>query len=163
MPMMAMVAGRSCCSNRVSVVRIFSPNFSTQAAGTTGFEPVAMTKAFALMRSPFTSTASGATKRAAPRTSLPRFSSCSALPAGPEAKPSRILRTWASTAGMSAITPSPPDMPSFAKPWRACQRSSAAWMSTFEGIQPTRAQVVPSGPGSMTRKSLALRATCPVA
>ncbi len=66
-------------------------------------------------------------------------------------KMSRRLRTCSSACPMRICRLSCPPMPWRSNIWRR-SKSSATWISALEGMQPTRAQVVPSSPPLMMTK-----------
>jgi len=123
------------------------PTFSS-AGRRSGVEPVAITTRAALI-SVWSSTARvcGPVKRAWPR-SLSASSKESTLSTTKPTKRSRSRRTLSITAGPSMRT-SPACTPKGAECCIACALSAAAIRSLL-GMQPTRAQVVPYTPPSIT-------------
>ncbi len=114
-----------------------------------GREPVAMTIARAETRAcPSTSSVFRSTKRALPamRSDAGIFSTPSSTK---PTKRSRSPRTRAMTSRPSTRLPPSACTPKPGASSMACAASAAA-MRSFEGMQPTRAQVVPYGPASMT-------------
>jgi hypothetical protein len=115
--------------------------------GTNGVDPVAMTTDFASTRvRSSTTSVFGATNRARPRSRSASGSFSVASTTNPT-KRSRCLRTRSRTARPSTrgFALSMPNSLALSIPCAA----SAAATSNFDGMQPTRAQVVPYGPDSI--------------
>jgi hypothetical protein len=151
---MPMRPGSASRSNSVSVVSTDVPSASS-AAGTTGREPVAMMKAWALTRWPSTTRVRGPVNRAVPISSRSP-AAFTVRWAAPAASMSRVARAWRHR--LSAVAaPVAVDVPC-SRSRRLAQRCPAC-KAALDGMQPTRAQVVPSGPWSISRADLPAHVT----
>ena len=147
MPMTAMRGPSVGCSNSVSVVSMRSPKAS-HSSGSRGREPVAMMMLRVAWAFPPISTSPGPSSVARPDfCALPRFWVAFKAPA---TSSSRSARTRCSTAGRSATSAVAPRRPSSFQTWRRWSVLAAS-MSILEGMQPTRAHVVPQGPSFTMR------------
>jgi len=155
MPHTATLCGRSCRANNSSVVISAAPSCSCSCAGLRASEPVATTKARACTRRPSPSSSrSGAAKRApvCSRSLSARACSWRTLPC---TSWSRICRASChSCCGVAcplgrAARHCACGMPAGIS-WRKPSQRWAACSTALEGMQPTRAQVVPSGPWSIS-------------
>ena len=138
-PTTPMRRGSDSWSNTLSLLSTCSPS-AFHGAGTIGREPVAMMIRRASNTRPSTSTRLGPSSRARP--AMLRPPSDSVASSVPATKWSRSSRTRRSTAGRSTVSASLPRMPNVSclrRAWNAF----AASISAFDGMQPTRAQVVP--------------------
>jgi hypothetical protein len=142
-PTTARRLGRSSSSNTVSLVS------AAKGSGRIGAEPVTMTIVRASTRRPSSRRRRpGLSKRARARIAT-SFGSRAMDSRVKRANLSRSVRTRRRTAGPSIRTPSTSIPNSPARSMRAASRLAA--ISSLEGIQPTRAQVVPLKSGSIKR------------
>ena len=145
-PKTAAERGRSCQSKTSSLTINRSPAV-LNGGGTMGRDPVAMMTVRAVRRLPSASSnVVSSMKRACCRIKW-RSSKLSTASLTKPTNRSRSRRTRSITATPSIVT-SPVDTPNLSV-WRASCAASAAAISNLEGMQPTRAQVVPSGPPSI--------------
>lgn len=159
-PSMPTLAGSSSRSNSVSVVSTRSPSAFSKP-GTTGPEPVATITALASTRRPSTSSVLGPTKRARPISRSSPAADCVRLAVLP-ASMSRVARAWRHRS-MGRWAPAGGSAPFNSV--RSVAHCAPACSTAFDGMQPTRAQVVPSGPwliSTRDRPSLPSSAKAPM-
>ena len=147
-PTTAIRAGSVSCSNKVSVVNSRSPRLC-HAEGTIGRDPVAIIILRARSSCPFTSSLSGASRRARPE--IARSPNSSVVFRVLATKSSRNRRTRCNAAEISSVRWPAPRIPNSSKVSRRW-KAFAASINNLDGMQPTRAHTVPQGPSLIMTK-----------
>ena len=140
-------AGRSASSNRLSLVSTRSFT-AEKTSGTAGAAPVAMTMARVFMVRPSESRSRSGPQNAAEAairvaSGMRAMSFCRPATNRSRSRRSRAITARPSMRGLAAMPNS--------SAWRIDQTASPAAISSFEGMQPTVAQVVPAKCGSISR------------